>query len=89
MLAQDTQNKANATKTAEKIHQTSHVKEPLMHTVPAPLDEQYDVPAQMRKPLIHENRTDKDDIINIYNPNKHLNNIGNYQKKDKSNKSLK
>jgi hypothetical protein len=38
MLAQDTQNKANATKTAEQIHQTSHVKEPLMHTVPAPLD---------------------------------------------------
>lgn len=36
----------------------------------------------MRKPLIPENRTDKDDIINIYNPNKHLNNIGNYQKKD-------
>jgi hypothetical protein len=49
-----------------------------MHTVPAPVDEQYDAPAQMRKPLIHENRTDKDDIINIYNPNKHLNNIGNY-----------
>lgn len=82
-------NKANATETAKQIHQTSHVKEPLMHTVPAPLDQQYDVPAQMRKPLIPENRTDKDDIINIYNPNKHLNNIGNYQKKDKTNKTNK
>jgi hypothetical protein len=43
----------------------------------------------MRKPLIPENRTDKDDIINIYNPNKHLNNIGNYQKKDEGTKKLK
>ena len=52
-----------------------------MHTVPAPLDQQYEVPAQMRKPLIFENRTDKNDIINIYNPNKYQNDLGNYQKK--------
>lgn len=45
----------------------------------------------MRKPLTPENQTDKDDLRNVYNPNKHLNHIGNYQKqtvKDE-NKSIK
>ena len=67
-----------ASDVAKDIHETSHVKTPLQHTVPAPLDQQYEVPAQMRKPLIPENQTDEHDIRNIYNPNKHLNNIGNY-----------
>ena len=67
-----------ASEVAKDIQQTSHVKTPLQHTVPAPLDQQYEVPAQLRKPLIPENQTDEHDIRNIYNPNKHLNNIGNY-----------
>jgi hypothetical protein len=58
------------------------VKEPLQHTVPAPVDQQYDGPQEMRKPLIPENQTDKNDLRNVYNPNKYQNHIGNYAKKD-------
>jgi hypothetical protein len=48
----------------------------------------------LRQPLIIENATDKDgtstwDLKHHYNPNKHLNNIGNYQKKDTAKKDLK
>jgi len=53
-----------------------------MHTVPAPLDQQYEVPSQMRKPLIPENQRDENDLRNVYNPNKYQNHIGNYDKKD-------
>ena len=38
---------------------------------PAPKDWQYDVPHQMKKPLIQENRDGHNDIINVYNPNKY------------------
>lgn len=49
-----------------------------MHTVPAPLDQQYEVPPQLKKPLIPENQRDEHDIRNIYNPNKFKNDLGNY-----------
>jgi hypothetical protein len=32
----------------------------------------------MRKPLILENRNDKNDLINVYNPDKYFNDLGNY-----------
>ena len=65
-------------KVPDPVVAPTHVKTPLMHTVPAPPDAQYDVPTQMRKPLIPENQTDKDDLRNVYNPNKYQNHIGNY-----------
>jgi hypothetical protein len=34
----------------------------------------------MRKPLTPENQTDKDDLRNVYNPDKHNNSLGNYGK---------
>jgi len=43
----------------------------------------------MKKPLIPENRTDKNDLGNIYNPNKYQNDLGNYQKNTKSKNELK
>lgn len=43
----------------------------------------------MRKPLIPENQTDKDDLRNVYNPNKYQNNIGNYNKKDNNKEAAK
>jgi len=45
---------------------------------PAPKDKQYDVPLQMQKPLIPENRHNDNDIGNVYNPDKYQNNLGNY-----------
>jgi hypothetical protein len=60
-----------------------------MHLEPAPLDKQYDVPHQMKKPLIPENATDDNDLRNIYNPNKYQNHIGNYAKDTKGKKDLK
>ena len=38
--------------------------------VPPPVDQQYDGVPQLKKPLIIENATDKDDFRNVYNPNK-------------------
>jgi hypothetical protein len=35
-----------------------------------PKDHQYEVPIQMRHPIIVENRADRDDIKTTYNPNK-------------------
>lgn len=43
----------------------------------------------MKKPLIPENQTDKNDLRNIYNPNKYQNDLGNYQKNTKSKNQLK
>ena len=38
--------------------------------VPPPPDRQYDVAPQMRHPLVYENRSDSNDIMHYYNPNK-------------------
>ena len=38
--------------------------------VPPPVDPQYEGVPQLKKPLIIENATDKDDFRNVYNPNK-------------------
>lgn len=38
--------------------------------VPPPVDQQYEGVPQLKKPLIIENATDKDDFRNVYNPNK-------------------
>jgi len=38
--------------------------------VAPPKDQQYDVPAQMRHPVVYENRKESDDIMHYYNPNK-------------------
>ncbi len=61
----------------------------MMHTVPAPVDKQYDAALPMRKPLIPENQTDKDDLRNVYNPDKGNNSLGNYSsKKNKKDNGL-
>ena len=41
--------------------------------VPPPVDRYYDEVTQMKKPLIPENQTDKNDIRNVYNDNKGAN----------------
>lgn len=38
----------------------------------------------MKKPLIFENRTDANDIRNIYNPDKYNNDLGNYSQSKNS-----
>lgn len=53
---------------------------------PAPKDQQYDVPLQMRKPLIPENKHDTNDLRNVYNPDKYQpqNNVGMYAQAEKN-----
>lgn len=36
----------------------------------------------MKKPLIHENRDDFNDLRNVYNPDKYSNSLGNYLQKN-------
>ncbi len=46
-----------------------------------PVDHQYDPyfrPYLTRKPLILENRSDDNDLIDTYNPDKYFNDLGNY-----------
>ena len=45
---------------------------------PPPKDWQYDVPHQMLKPLIDENKNDFNDIGNVYNPHKYSHTLGEY-----------
>ena len=45
---------------------------------PPPKDWQYDVPHQMLKPLIDENKNDFNDLGNVYNPNKYSHTLGEY-----------
>jgi hypothetical protein len=45
---------------------------------PPPPDYQYDVPHQMKKPVIFEDRMDPNDLRNIHNPNKYDHTLGEY-----------
>ena len=45
---------------------------------PPPKDQQYDVPLQMTKPLIYENRHMTDDLINRWTPGKYEHSLGMY-----------
>jgi len=45
---------------------------------PPPKDWQYEVPHQMKKPLIDENKNDFNDLGNVYNPNKYSHTLGEY-----------
>jgi hypothetical protein len=45
---------------------------------PPPPDYQYDVPHQLKQPNNWVNMVDENDLIDHYNPYKHLNHIGNY-----------
>jgi len=45
---------------------------------PPPMDWQYNVPHQMLKPIIQENRNGYNDIINLYNPGKYQHTLGEY-----------
>lgn len=45
---------------------------------PPPKDWQYDVPHQMLKPIIQENRNGYNDIINFYTPGKYSHTLGEY-----------
>ena len=45
---------------------------------PPPKDWQYDVPHQMLKPIIQENRNGYNDIINMYTPGKYQHTLGEY-----------
>lgn len=56
---------------------------------PPPPDYQYDVPHQMKKPLIFENREDANDLRNVWNPNKYEHSLGNYISKDGSTTAAK
>jgi len=49
---------------------------------PPPPDHQYDVPHQMKKPLIFENRVDANDLRNIHNPGKYDHTLGEYVQTD-------
>lgn len=49
---------------------------------PPPPDYQYDVPHQMKKPLIFENRYDVNDLRNIHNPDKYDHTLGEYVQTD-------
>lgn len=56
---------------------------------PPPPDYQYDVPHQMKKPLIFENRVDANDLRNIHNPGKYDHTLGEYaQVNDPKNATL-
>jgi hypothetical protein len=45
---------------------------------PPPKDQQYDVPHQMLKPLIQENRNGFNDMGNVYTPGKYSHTLGEY-----------
>ena len=56
---------------------------------PPPKDLQYEVPHQMLKPIIHENRNGFNDVQNYYNPNKYDHTLGEYVEIDGSAKKSK
>lgn len=56
---------------------------------PPPPDYQYNVPHQMKKPLIFENRVDANDLRNIHNPGKYDHTLGEYaQVSEPTNKAV-
>ena len=54
--------------TIDEAEHNAHMNDQSL--VPPPLDQQYEVPAQMRQPLIYENRDETHDAKHYYNPAK-------------------